>query len=152
MKHLYLDSSIFGHSANERAVKFYANANKLLEQVDLGLFMGYISDTVLDEVNAAPGWIKVKVQGKIDECELLLLNVTKEIKKPADEYITEGIVPSAKRPDALHIATAVVNGLDMLVSYNYEHLVKPEVEEGVNKINKKRGYSTIRIVSPEEII
>lgn len=53
--------------------------------------------------------------------------------------------------DALHIAIATVNGIDTVVSWNLEHIVKLKTIVEVNKINLKNGYKQIFIVTPEEI-
>ncbi|MFQ3675573.1 MAG: hypothetical protein SNJ64_03415, partial [Endomicrobiia bacterium] len=41
-----------------------------------------------------------------------------------NKYILENIIPSKYRNDALHIAIAVVNDSDVVVSWNLEHIVK----------------------------
>jgi predicted nucleic acid-binding protein len=53
MRKLYLDSSVFGYAANERAGDKYADANLLLRQISEGYFKGYISKVVEAEIKAA---------------------------------------------------------------------------------------------------
>jgi hypothetical protein len=48
----------------------------------------------------------------------MLLRVTQESEKLADNYLKENIIPKKYRDDALHIAIAVVNNMDVLVSWN----------------------------------
>ena len=66
-------------------------------------------------------------------------------------YVKEGIVPEKFLNDALHIAIATVNGIDTVVSWNMEHIVKIKTIVEVNKINLKKKYNQIFIVTPEEI-
>ena len=40
---------------------------------------------------------------------------------------------------------------DLLVSWNFEHLVKLKTRVGVNAVNRLVGYREIEIVSPEEV-
>jgi len=56
------------------------------------------------------------------------------------------------RDDALHIAVAVVNDLDVVVSWNFKHIVKLKTRMEANGINKMLGYKEIEICSPEEVI
>lgn len=70
----------------------------------------------------------------------------------AREYIEEKFIPHNAFNDALHLALAVVNKKDILLSWDFAHLVKPEVERKVNVHNIISGYSRIRIVSPDELM
>jgi len=50
------------------------------------------------------------------------------------------------------LAIAVVQELDVLVSWNFEHLVKLKTRVGVNGLNRLLGYHEIELVSPEEVV
>ena len=73
-------------------------------------------------------------------------------KRLAREYRGEKFIPYNASNDALHLALAVVNKEDILLSWNFAHLVKPEVERKVNVHNIISGYSRIRIISPDELM
>ena len=70
----------------------------------------------------------------------------------ADRYIKERIIPQGYRSDAIHIAVAVINGIDAIVSWNFEHIVKLKTRVMVNGINRLLGYHEIEICSPEEVV
>lgn len=53
--------------------------------------------------------------------------------------------------DALHLAAAVVHEFDVVISWNFEHLVKLKTRQAVNGLNRLLGYREIEIVSPEEV-
>ncbi len=55
------------------------------------------------------------------------------------------------RNDALHIAIATVNGIDILVSWNFVHMVNLNTRTKVNAINLLNDYGEINIVSPYEL-
>ena len=67
-----------------------------------------------------------------------------------EEDRPEQLIPPRYLDDALHIATAVVHEMDVVVSWNFEHLVKLKTRLGVNGLNRLLGYREIEIVSPEE--
>jgi len=45
----------------------------------------------------------------------------------------------------------VVNKLDLIVSWDFDHIVNWRTKISVNKINKEKNYPQIDIVSPEEV-
>ena len=42
--------------------------------------------------------------------------------------------------------------MEVLVSWNMEHIVKLKTIVGVNKVNKESGYASILIITPEEVL
>jgi hypothetical protein len=54
--------------------------------------------------------------------------------------------------DALHVAIAVVGGIQVIVSWNFKHLVNFQRESGFNGVNLLQGYPSVRILSPLELI
>jgi hypothetical protein len=54
--------------------------------------------------------------------------------------------------DCRHIATATINKVDFLVSWNFKHIVNVFRIRGYNSINLRCGYSLLDIRSPKEIV
>jgi hypothetical protein len=54
--------------------------------------------------------------------------------------------------DADHVAVAVVHKMDMVVSWNFKHLVNVHREKGFNAVNLLQGYPPVSIVNPLELI
>ena len=77
---------------------------------------------------------------------------SEEVYFLAEKYLGAKIIPRRFEEDAVHIAYAVVNDLDALISWNMRHIVKLKTRWGVNSINKIEGYKEIELVSPEEVI
>ena len=71
-----------------------------------------------------------------------------EIKTLSEEYIARGVIPVKYIEDALHVAVATVNSLDILISWNFEHIVKLKTKREVNVINVLLGYDEIEIIEP----
>ncbi|MEW6482139.1 MAG: PIN domain-containing protein [bacterium] len=82
---------------------------------------------------------------------ITVLSRTKEAEELADLYVRYKIIPLRDKGDALHIAIATLNMIDILVSWNFEHMVKRKTKLEVNAVNILQGYKTIEIVSPQEI-
>jgi hypothetical protein len=70
----------------------------------------------------------------------------------ADKYILAGAIPERKKGDALHIAMATVAEMDVLVSWNCDHIVRFKTQEIVRAINLTSGYGDLAINTPREVI
>lgn len=84
--------------------------------------------------------------------EFPILEISPLAEKLARRYVEEKIIPPNAFNDALHLALAVVNKVDILVSWNFAHLVKTEVERKINAYNLISGYPRIRITTPQELM
>jgi len=54
--------------------------------------------------------------------------------------------------DAQHTALATVSRVDVLVSWNFKHMVKLERIRDHNGINLKAGYPLLEVRTPQEVI
>ncbi len=80
------------------------------------------------------------------------VEVTEEAYVLADKYIEEKVVGKTSLDDCRHIATATINKVDYLVSWNFKHIVNVFRIRGYNSINLRNGYIQLDIRSPKEII
>ena len=69
-----------------------------------------------------------------------------------ESYLREGIVTSNSFDDALHVALATTAKCDLIVSWNFKHIVHFEKIPKYNAVNILQGYSKIGIFSPLEVI
>ena len=91
-------------------------------------------------LNSIPNEYKTKIE------------LTEEAVMLGDTYIEENVVGKTSREDCFHIALATIHKADILVSWNFKHIVNVMRIRGYNAVNIKSGYSTIDIRSPKEII
>ena len=66
-------------------------------------------------------------------------------------YQARGVLAARFRNDMLHIALATVADVDVLVSWNFRHVVRLEKIRLFNAINLELGYKAIQIYSPREV-
>jgi len=69
----------------------------------------------------------------------------------ADEYITQAVVSRKMLADAQHIADATVGRVDVLVSWNFHHIVNLDRIHGFNAVNLRLGYPMLEIRSPLKV-
>lgn len=79
------------------------------------------------------------------------VGITSEVEKLADMYISQKVVGKTSRKDCLHIAAATIYQADMLVSWNFKHIVRDEKIKGYNSVNMGLGYRILDIHSPAEV-
>jgi hypothetical protein len=70
----------------------------------------------------------------------------------ADKYIAESVVGKTSLDDCRHIALATINKVDVLVSWNFRHIVNLTRIRGYNGVNLKNGYQTLEIRNPKDLI
>jgi len=78
--------------------------------------------------------------------------LTEEAKALADKYIAEKVVGQSSLADCRHIAIATITHADILVSWNFKHIVNVNRIRGYNAINMLMGYPTIDIRTPAEVV
>jgi hypothetical protein len=88
----------------------------------------------------------------IEHYGIKLLEPDKNAENLADKYVSENIIPKKYRMDGIHIAIATINNMDIIVSYNFHHIVKLKTIIGTESINLLEGYKRIGIYSPTEVI
>ena len=114
-------------------------------------FLVYFSEISEAEISLAPSFIKdLKTRIPADCCRYLDLD--DESRELAETYIKEKILAKSSLNDAYHIAIATVNRLDILVSWNFKHIVNYDKIKLFNSINIRLGYPMIEIRSPREFV
>jgi predicted nucleic acid-binding protein len=140
---LYLDTSVFGgyyDNIFERDTCF------LFSKIKQDKYNVFVSDLTEIELINAPE----KVRTLLHDIEFQSVVATQECKDLADKYISENVVGATSKDDCIHIATATVNKIDVLVSWNFKHIVNIPRIKNYNLVNTKNGYENLIILSPKD--
>ena len=147
---LYLDTTIFNFVFADDAPierdltrKFFAQINQ---------FEVFISDIVIEEIAECPVPKRQKMMDLINKHHIQELSVDESSRQLAIKYIKEGIIPAKYQDDALHIAIASVNEMDVLLSWNFQHIVKLKTKREAVGVNMLMGYGSIEIYTPREVV
>lgn len=149
---LYFDTSVFNFAIAEDVPNEKDFTLKLFNEVKNGKYEVFISQVVVREINRAPQEKAVRLRDQIKKVDPVELIIDGNVQVLAREYIDRGIIPVKYEDDALHIAIASVNNLDVIVSWNFTHIVKFKTKREVVGINTLMGYKAIEICSPLEVI
>lgn len=77
--------------------------------------------------------------------------LTDEMQTLAKQYVQAGIFPAKVISDALHVAAAVLSRNEILISWNFKHLVNRRRRAAIASINLARNLPSIEIVAPPEL-
>jgi len=116
------------------------------------LYELYISPVVTREIRNCPGNLRITLLNALKEYKPFELEPDEEVGHLSSLYVSQGVVPPKYVDDAVHIAYASVYDLDVMVSYNFKHIVKIKTKTEVKHINQLNGYRTPIITSPEELV
>jgi len=116
---VYVDTSVFGGYFDE---DFSEWSVKLIEQFMIGEKIAVISNITEDELKNAPEKVRTLFYN-IPAEQKELVKLTNEAKELANKYIKEKVVTKKSLLDAQHIAIATLNKVDVLVSWNFKHIV-----------------------------
>jgi len=144
---IYLDTSVVSAHVDDRlperrraTVDFWSR----LAEYDVA-----ISELTLAEIRAtADTALRREMEELVRPFEVL--PVEDESRRLAQEYVRRGVFSPATIEDALHVAVAVASRRDILVSWNFRHLVNRRRRALINEVNILAGYPTIEIIAPPE--
>ena len=114
-----------------------------------GDFEVFVSPVFFLELNRCPNPKLAKMYGQLQRIGFTPLRESDEAAELAEEFITGGVLPATKRNDCLHIAYAVVNDCDVILSWNFDDIVCDKTRNRVKLINATSRYKEIVIVSPD---
>jgi len=150
---IYLDTSVPNFATSKGRGPMRETTRELVKEISKGKYRPFISATVLDEIkDTTDEKRKRALLNKITEINPSVLKITPKVRELADRYIEHKIIPQKYHADAIHLAAAAFHKIPIVVSWNFEHLVKPKTRREVNVVNKKLDYPQIDIVSPLELV
>ena len=145
---IYLDTSVIGGCFDDEFSKW---SNKLFEEFKAGNKIAIISELVIEELRRAPLKVRNKLQ-EIPSDSMVIVEINDSMIQLAENYLKQKIISKNFKDDALHIAIATVLNIDVLVSWNFKHIVNLNRIKQFNGVNLLSGYKEIEIRSPMEVI
>lgn len=154
---IYVETTVFNYyflrdvtRKNEIAI-----TKKLFLQIEEGIFEAYISGIAIGEIEECPNsQLRKKMLSLLNEFSIKLIDIALcgGYEDLAEKYILAGAIPAKKKGDALHIALATLSKMDILISWNCDHIVRFKTQQIVRAINVSEGLNDIAINTPAEVI
>ncbi len=146
-RRVYVDTSVFGGVFDK---EFEVSSHKFFELVRRERFILVVSPTIHAEIEFAPAGVKKFFKEMLSFAEEL--DVSEDALVLSRAYLKQNVIPQTSAGDALHVALATVSGCEMIVSWNFKHIVHFQRIPLYNAINIMHGYHEIGIFSPQEVM
>jgi predicted nucleic acid-binding protein len=108
---LYLDTSVLGALTDPGPEERLVATRRFLDGLSRGLWDGYMSTVLLEEVERAPRSVREKIGRELRKGYMMVLEESDESVRLSRVYIAGGAIPSEYENDARHIAIATVNDI-----------------------------------------
>lgn len=145
---IYLDTSVVGGCLD---AEFQKESSEIMAMARRGEITLLISSLLEDELEKAPVEINDLLGSLPVEC-LERVAISEESSRLRNRYMEAEILGKGRADDALHVALATVSHADLLVSWNFRHIVHFDKIRQFNAVNLAEGYSSVEIRSPKEVV
>jgi hypothetical protein len=82
---------------------------------------------------------------------LLVLHVGDDTGRMAESLFAEKAIPAEYAEDAMHVATAALNGMDFVVTWNFTHINNAATGHKIRAVIDRHGFQCPELCSPEEV-
>jgi hypothetical protein len=145
---VYVDTSVIGGVFDE---EFSVYSKLFFQRVMAGEYKIIVSDLLEQELEKAPEKV-VSFFATIPENAIIRVELNETADALASEYLRAEVVGATSRTDCQHIAIASIINADILISWNFKHIVNINRIRGYNSVNLLNGYKPLEIRNPREII
>lgn len=145
---IYLDTSVFSAYYDDRTPDRQLQTQDFWER--LKEFNTSTSELAYQELMQTENpQLKIKLLELLND--ITIHPLTDEMKKLAHDYIDIGVFNLLSFNDALHVSVAVLTGQNILLSWNFKHLVNRRRRAKINEFNISMGLPNIEIIAPPEL-
>ena len=144
---VYMDTSVLGGCFDPEFARW---SNALIEDFRVGRLKPGISEIITAEVTDVPTEIR-ELLADLLALKRESIDITPEVLALADAYQQHGILTPKFYADGMHIALATIAEVDLLVSWNFRHIVRYDKIRLFTAVNLERGYKPLAIYSPREV-
>lgn len=149
---LYIETSVPNFLFHDDVPEERQHTETLFGQIAEGVHEAWISGLYSEELEETQDpERRSQLKAVIARYQLRLLPLHPQVGELAQEYIAAQAFTPANRIDAQHVATAVVGGCELVVSWNFRHIVREWTSERVKAVNLRLGLPSVVICTPREV-
>jgi predicted nucleic acid-binding protein len=154
MSTVYIETTIVGHIAGRvHPDPFVADRQQVTRdwwRDHAPAYDVFISQLVIEECSEGDPLAAAERLEVVKDLDLL--QSTDEVDDLADALIAEKAVPASEPRDAFHIAIAVVNGVNYLLTWNYKHIANATLRSRIEQVCRDAGFEPPIICTPDELV
>lgn len=148
---LYLDTTVPSAWLDDRVPDRRDQTRQFWEKA-LPRYNVFVSEITLREILRTPNLDRRERLRELVE-PFGVLDLSDAAEGLAQTFIDDGLLNAKKEEDVLHLAIAVVNGMDILASWNYDDMVNIRVKKLLPMLSVKHGYfHQLMILTPKEFL
>jgi hypothetical protein len=147
LKRIYIDTSVVGGYFD---LEFSADTIPVFDRINRGELIIIVSDLLEAELLQAPQFVR-EIVANLPASQIEKIALSNDAIELADKYIDAKVVGKTSRADCQHIAMATLCHADVLVSWNFKHIVNLDRIRGYNAVNYQHGHQMLEIRTPKEI-
>jgi hypothetical protein len=145
---VYADTSVFGGVFDS---EFEFASRLFFRKAKSGVLELVTSVLTREELGGAP----VRVVDFFEDAAahgMLVSDIAEDAVDLQLAYVSAGILGESSMADALHVGMATALGCNVIVSWNFKHIVHFQKIPLYNAVNATRGFPAISIHSPHEVV
>jgi predicted nucleic acid-binding protein len=149
---VYLDTSVISHLDAPDVPDKEADTRRLWEDIRAGKYEVFISPVVVNEIEACYEAKRETLKRYLTEIDYSIVAIDDKAFDIASRFVDLGILRQKSFDDCQHIAAAIISGCDIIVSWNFKHIVNHKTTMGVKAITALEGYNDLLIYAPSSLI
>ena len=120
---VYLDTSVISYLYQEDTPEKMQQTLKLWELFRQKRYEIYISDIVVKEINACKEEKLQILRNYLKQVDYNVIEADEYTVELAEKFIDFGILKQKSFDDCRHMAAAILSGCDVIVSWNFKHII-----------------------------
>ena len=149
---IYLDTSVISHLYAPDTPEKMADTLRLWRQIQNGEYDVVLSEVVFDELARCVDFKKRQLTDFLQRIRYDRVESNNDTVALASKFVDFGILREKSFDDCRHIAAALVSGCDIIVSWNFRHIVNAKTIRGARMIASTNGFNDILICTPTMLV
>ena len=149
---VYLDTSVVSYLEQQDAVEKMEETREVWERLKNDNYDVVISTLVFDEIRKCQEPKRTMLLEHLNEIEYIIIDVDENVVELAEKFIDFGVLKRKSFEDCQHIAAAILSGCDIIVSWNFKHIVNVKTIRGIKVVTTLEGYKDILIYPPTALL
>ena len=149
---VYLDTSVVSYLDQQDAPEKMSETKEVWDKIKEGNYEVFISTLVIDELQKCQEPKRTYLLNQLNEIDFTILEVNEGTVRLAEKFIDFGVLKKKSFEDCQHIATAILANCDIIVSWNFKHIVNVKTIRGIKVVTTMEGYKDILIYPPTALL
>ncbi|GBR73017.1 putative PIN domain protein [Candidatus Termititenax aidoneus] len=149
---LYLDTSVISYLDQQDALERMTETHKLWDKIKAEEFAVVLSDVTVREINNCPENKKAVLLAYLKQIKYETVVANDKAMEVAERFVDLKVLKQKSFDDCQHIAVAIISGCDVIVSWNFKHIVNHKTIAGVKAVTALEGYNDILIYDPSVLV